>query len=317
MKSKFILIVAVAFFTITVIIALKNPPSTSKEMVAMDTVIEIIAEGWGAEGKTQLALDRVRDVEARMSKNSEKFPNSEVVRINRGDTYWGNRETIRVINRGIYFGGLSNGLFDISIGAIVELYEKAEPSPEEAQRVAALVNYKNLTINQPIPSGMRLDLGGIAKGYAGDEAVLALRKAGINNIMVNMGGDIVTAGDKKWKIGVRNPFADSNSSMGTLEITNKAVATSGAYERGQHIYDPRTGKPVDNNIASATVIAGSGMDADALATIAYIMGKDAFALIRAQGAECILITKNHEVFTSFGEDKKLFRITDKKFTYVE
>jgi len=310
MKVKFFVVVFIFFLVVIAFLILKNPPTCDKTANFMNTTISISAEGWGADKKIATALDSVSDVEKHMSKSNAT---SDISGINSGNSYWGNSETVRVINRGIYYGNLSNGAFDISIGALEDLYKNnLSPSVSDISKAKALVNYKNLILWQPIPKGMSIDIDSMIKGYAGDEAILSLRQSGITNILVNIGEDCITSGDKNWKVGIHNPF-DTNSDssfIGTLEISNKAMATVNG---SKVVYDPRTGKPVDNGIESATVITNlSGMDADAMANICYIMGKDAIPIIKQQGADCILITNDKQVITTFG-DNSPFTITDKNF----
>ncbi len=150
--------------------------------------------------------------------------------------------------------------------------------------------------------GVRMDFGGLAKGYAVDEAVKILRKHGIKNGLVNIGGDLYCMGVKPdgedWSIGIRNPD-NKDEILAILEISDKAVATSGTYEnfyihdeeRYMHIIDPRTGYTVTNNIASATIIADNCATADALGTAVFVLGEtQALELIeKLSDIECLLV----------------------------
>jgi thiamine biosynthesis lipoprotein len=132
-------------------------------------------------------------------------------------------------------------------------------------------------------SGMKIDLGAIAKGYAVDCAVKKLKENNIKNCLINAGGQIYALGDKfglAWKIAIRNPRG--KDLIDYLVLKDKAVSTSGDYEqyfikgkkRYAHIFNPKTGYPVDSGVVSATVIAQDGITADALSTAIFVLGKE-------------------------------------------
>jgi thiamine biosynthesis lipoprotein len=154
-----------------------------------------------------------------------------------------------------------------------------------------------------LKDGMKIDLGGIAAGYAVDRAVSVLRKMGASGALVDIGGDCYCLGTSArgtpWRIGVRHPRGDGLLTV--LELSNKAVATSGDYEdffveggrQYSHIFDPRTRRPAESGVISATVISNSCTAADALSTAMVVMGKEeGLRLIRAlPSADCILVTE--------------------------
>jgi len=131
---------------------------------------------------------------------------------------------------------------------------------------------------------MKIDLGGIAKGYAVDKAVKKLLAENINSCLINAGGQVFCLGDKfgrPWRVMIKNPHSQSQRGY-LIEVKNMAVATSGDYEqfflkdnkRYCHIINPKTGYPIQNNIVSVTVIAHDGLTADALATSIFVLGKE-------------------------------------------
>ena len=162
--------------------------------------------------------------------------------------------------------------------------------------------------------GMMLDLGSVGKGYAGDRAEQILREKGIDSAVLDIGGNIQAVGTKPdgsdWKLGLRSPFGEGI--FGTLQIADKAVVTSGNYERyfiGEdgvrygHILDPKTGYPVDNGLASVTIIAKEGKVCDALSTALFVMGlEDAVRYWRSRQEEqpfdMILVTEEKEVYVT-------------------
>jgi thiamine biosynthesis lipoprotein len=180
--------------------------------------------------------------------------------------------------------------------------------------------------------GQSVDLGGIAKGYAGDEAIKIYKKHGIKSAYVNLGGNVVTLGTKPdgtpWRIGIQNPRAQNGYYLGTVEVTDKAIVTSGDYERYfeadqiryHHILDPQTGYPADSGLMSATVVTDVSVDADALSTAVFTLGLEkGMAMVKSlKGVEAILVTKDKEIYITEGI-KSSFTFTDgsKEFKYVE
>jgi thiamine biosynthesis lipoprotein len=223
-----------------------------------------------------------------------------------------------VLQRSIEFSRLTNGAFDITVGPLVDLFHSSEktevaPSEEEITRAKAKVGFEKLELNNQDKTvrftveGMRLDLGGIAKGYAVDKAIEAAKKAGAVGAMVDIGGDIRCFGiDPKgkdnWLIGLQNPSTSSDAGEDSilleLKLTSKAVATSGDYQqfvlikdkRYSHIINRQTGTSSEG-LSSVTIIADNATDADALATSVSVTGMDmGLALIeKLPDTEAILI----------------------------
>lgn len=134
--------------------------------------------------------------------------------------------------------------------------------------------------------GMEMDFGALGKGYAGDQALSLLRENGITSALIDLGGNIQTLGSKPdgsdWNIGIKNPW-DGTSAIAALKVCNKAIITSGGYERfftasdGKqyiHIFDGTTGYPVNNGTSSVTIVTESGLYGDALSTALFVMGKE-------------------------------------------
>lgn len=198
-----------------------------------------------------------------------------------------------VLQRAQHFSQLTAGAFDVTVGPLTKLWRKARrrkqlPEPNQLREARQAVGYANLELKEATRNvtltrpGMRLDLGGIAKGYAADEALRVLRQAGVTRVLINAGGDIV-AGDAPpglpgWRVGVARLDPKQPPSQ-ILLIQNAAVATSGdAWQfvelkgkRYSHIIDPRTGLGLTER-SSVTVIARDGTTADALASAVSVMG---------------------------------------------
>jgi thiamine biosynthesis lipoprotein len=224
------------------------------------------------------------------------------------------------IGAGIYYGELSNGSFDITVQPILDLYKYSfenfgrPPKEEDIKDTLDLVDYRYVLIKDDLiilrKEGMKVTLGGIAKGYAIDRAVDVLKRYEIKHALVNAGGDmraIGSKGDEDWRIALQNP-RNKDEYITIIPLDNKAVATSGDYERYydenksfHHIVDPRTGYSAAELI-SVTIVADKAMDADAIATSVYVLGKEkGMELIeRLDGVEGLAITKDKEIVRSSG-----------------
>lgn len=191
----------------------------------------------------------------------------------------------------------TDGAFDITVAPLVNLWgfgfkNDTEPTPQAVDSLRQLVGYNKVSLNDGhVTKGdprMMLDCAAIAKGYGTDAVAATLRRAGVTNYMVEIGGEIVTKGvsEKRvpWKIGVTKPVDDSLSTDGELQtvlnVTDRAMATSGNYRnfyykggrKYAHTIDPKTGRPVQHNILSATVLAKDCATADAYATAFMVLG---------------------------------------------
>ena len=292
----------------------------------MGTLAEITVPGPDSKEK-QTAIDKAFDEIKRIEKlMSVHLKDSEVSHINKmagGEFITVSPETANLIRAGIRWGEISQGSFDISVGPLVKLWDfdggrKIVPDAKLLGEAASLVNYKNILIDGnnvllqfPV---MALDMGGIAKGYAVDQAVAVLKKNGVSAAIVNAGGDLMAYGTRQsgqpWTIGLQHPrkpeeisasFTAESSGSGT------AAATSGDYQkffilgdvRYHHILDPESGMP-QRGVASATVTAPTVMQADALATAVFIMGpvKGKVLLEKLEDVEGMWIMENEKkIFT--------------------
>ncbi|HVL01590.1 MAG TPA: FAD:protein FMN transferase [Dongiaceae bacterium] len=216
-----------------------------------------------------------------------------------------------------YYSELSGGIFDITFASLGHLYDYRKGiKPDEAQRRAgqALIDYRSMQLDTKKHTiffpheGMRIDLGGIAKGYAVDRACEILVNAGVTNAIVTAGGDSRLIGDRRgrpWMIGIKHPRADAHAI--TLPLDNISISTSGDYERFfeedgvryHHIIDPRKGDSA-RDVVSVSILAKNSTDADALDNVVFILGPEkgmAFAN-RLPGVSAILIDHTGKVYYS-------------------
>jgi len=234
-------------------------------------------------------------------------------------------EFAALTNRALAFSKKTAGAFDPTVLAALSAagYDTSfeDISKDAIRQIPAHARPNYRAIKQDA-DGLRvdptagLDLGGIAKGYAVDEASKILAQH-FTNYFLNAGGDIRLAGTnlegKPWHIGIENPDGGDDY-IGMLAVSDASVATSGSYRRRweaggkvqHHIIDPRTGNPVENNISSVTVVAPATELADSLATAMYVVGvHDALRLAEAAGAEAAIRSTRGELHTTSDMDRYL------------
>jgi FAD:protein FMN transferase len=317
-----ILIVVAYFLTIAAKSRPRQVEIDSGYREVMGTFARVVAVAPDTETAKKCidaAFEQFRHIEALMSWRKD---DSDIARVNR-DAYRMpvrvSNSTFEVLQKSIEFSRLSEGAFDITVGPLMDLWRHAQdanhaPTDAELRQVLSKVGFEklildanNMTVRFAV-DGMKLDLGGIAKGYAVDKVVEAMQTSGALAAMVDSGGNIRCFGSPpakdSWLIGLQDPnVTDEQMKAGrtilTLKFTDNAVATSGDYRRfvvvgGQrhsHIIDPATGQS-SKGLASVTIICPSATDADALSTAVTVMGKEkGLALIeRIPNVEAILIT---------------------------
>lgn len=221
--------------------------------------------------------------------------------------------------------------FTLFSGELKELWKIEEggyvPSDDEILQV--LENLKGASVkienNTIITKGGKLDLGALGKGTACDEVIGYLKKHNVENALVTVGGSVGVIGDDSYTIGVRNPYGGQNEYFAILNVTNCFISTSGDYEkfferdgiRYSHIFDATTGKPVQNDITSVTVVAENGTLSDFLSTAIFAEGiENGMMLADEFGAEVIIVKKDKSVLVSDGIKDKL-TINDDSFSVIE
>jgi thiamine biosynthesis lipoprotein len=232
------------------------------------------------------------------------------------------KEVFDLITRCIRISSITQGAFDITYGSIDKRFWNFDqqmttlPDKVTAKKTVRLINYQNIILNEHNTTvflkekGMRIGFGGIGKGYAAERAKFILQKEGIKAGVVNAAGDLTAWGyqpnEKPWTIGIASP-ENLWHPFSSMNITDKAVATSGNYEKFvvidgkkySHTIDPKTGYPV-SGIKSVTIICPNAEIADALATPVMVMGvKAGLDMInQLNDVECIIIDEDHKLYTS-------------------
>lgn len=216
----------------------------------------------------------------------------------------------------------TGGALDISVYPIVRAWGFTTgsyqiPDEETIQSLLPLVDYTQIQYDAAtgvvtLPEGMEIDLGSVAKGYAGQLAAQMLREHGVQSALLNLGGNVQTVGAKPdgspWQIGIKDPQGED--AMMVLSVEDQAVVTSGGYERyfeqdGQtywHIMDPSTGHPADSGLISVTIVGDEGVVCDGLSTALFVMGLEKAADLWAQSGdfEAVFVTASGEVYITEG-----------------
>ena len=228
---------------------------------------------------------------------------------------------------------ISEGVFDVSFASVGFLYDyrnRLRPAAEQLERALQAVDYRSIDISTEkkgsnnreryfirfLRDDMRIDLGGIAKGYAVDQLAELLVSYNIENFLVEIGGEMRLSGNKanneSWKIAIEKPESLQRSVQKIISIGNNAIATSGDYRnyyaqdgvRYSHLINPTTGYPITHNLVSVTVVHPSSMTADGLATALNVIGKDkALAIADKYNFAVLLITKEKQQFKEYTSDK--------------
>lgn len=216
----------------------------------------------------------------------------------------------------------TGGALDLSVYPIVRAWgfttgSYQVPDEETIQALLPLVDYTKIQYDDAtgaivLPAEMEIDLGSVAKGYAGQLAAQMLREHGVQSALLNLGGNVQTVGTKPdgspWQIGIKDPQGED--AMMVLSVEDQAVVTSGGYERyfeqdGQtywHIMDPSTGHPADSGLISVTIVGKQGIICDGLSTSLFVMGLEKAADLWAQSCdfEAVFVTASGEVYITEG-----------------
>ncbi len=311
---------------------------------AMGTVISQKVYGANGQAAVDEVMEKINYLDRLLTFNASE---GDIYKLNENagiQTVELDSETVKIIKKAQEVAVLSNGAFDITVGPLVRSWgigtnQEHIPSNEELKNLLPLVNYEDIYIDESSvglkKAGQMVDLGGIAKGYAGDVAKEIYQKNGIHSAFINIGGNVVTLGNKPdgtpWKAGIRNPRPVGDQSgqiVGIVKVANKAVVTAGDEQRyfekdGQryhHILDPDTGYPAKSDLMSVTLVTESSLEADALDTAVFILGleKGKELLRQYGGVEAVFITADKKIYVTEGLKGNFeFHDESKQFEYIE
>ncbi|MGV3461457.1 MAG: FAD:protein FMN transferase [Flavobacterium sp.] len=297
--------------------------SQSLKLMGNNFTITVVATS-EPEGREYIstAINEIKRIEALLTTYNDSSQTS-LINTNAGiQPVAVDREVFELVARSIAISNITQGAFDITYGGLdkslwnFDRSMTALPPKEEALKSVHLINYKNIELDNDNctvflkQKGMRIGFGGIGKGYAAEMAKRLLIKNNVQSGIVNASGDLTAWGmqpsGKPWRIGVSNPD-DPAKVFSYIDISGKAVATSGNYEKFvmiggkkySHTIDPKTGLPV-TGIKSVTVISENAEFADAMATPVSVMGINAGLHLVNQipGLHCIIIDDYNKLYTS-------------------
>jgi FAD:protein FMN transferase len=295
----------------------------SREDAIMGTAIRV--ELWAEDTAAgEAAIDAVMEEMRRIDREMSPFkPESELSRINREAADHPvpiSAEMFDILSRSIGFSKLSGGAFDITFSSVGFMYDyRRHIKPTDAEIAKALpgINYRHILLDAEHRTvkfarhGVRIDLGGIGKGYAVDNCIALLRKRGITHALVTAGGDSRVLGDREgrpWMVGIRDPRRKDNV-VAVIPLINSAISTSGDYERYfiangvryHHIINPKTGKSA-TGVHSVSVIGPDATTTDGLTKPVFILGpKKGLKLIESiPGVDAVVIDAAGRMFYSSG-----------------
>lgn len=283
---------------------------------------------WSPAEIDQASLQTKIDLElARINKLMSTYdPTSELSEFNQStsvDVYPLSPDTLKVIKEGMRIGRLSDGYLDITVGPLVNLWgfgPQAKPEVVPSKQDIAIARRKTglekLVLHddgaQKSHTGLYVDLSTIAKGFGVDQVAELMEQAGIENYLVEVGGEMRQAGIKangnNWNIAIEKPVTTERAVQKLIQVGNNAIATSGDYRnyyeengrRYSHLIDPKTGYPIEHNLVSVTVVHPSCMMADGFATAISVMGKAAgLKLAQQNNLAVMLITRENGEFKEY------------------
>lgn len=309
-----------------------NDPIATHSEIAFDTIISISI--YDNSSNNLLSYDDAKSYISHSVDICKKYENMLSKSVTKSDIYQINHannkpisvenDTYYLIEKSIHYSQITDGLIDITVSKAKDLWDFSSdnllsnsgviPDPHNIYDALNHVDYKNIILdaqNHTIllnDNDAEIDLGFIAKGYIADQIKDYLLSVGVENAIINLGGNVITIGTKPngdlFSVGIKKPFTENDFEK-TIKVSNKSVVTSGVYERCfkindtlyHHIIDPTTGYPIKTDLLSATIVAESSMECDALSTICILKGQnDAIQFIKEQhNVTAYLITDDYEL----------------------
>lgn len=300
----------------------KSTNESSQEVFAMDTYMTVTAYGKNAKKAVDASIAEIKRLDALLSTGDK---DSEIAKLNVNKSATLSEDGGYLVQRGIELSAMTDGAFDIAIypvmqewgfptkdfkvpddAALKELLKLADVSKIDYDSKSREISYEE--------ADMEIDLGGIAKGYTSSRIMDIFKEYDVDSGLVNLGGNVQTYRTKtdgsKWRVAVQSP-KDESQYIGVVDVSNKAVITSGGYERYfeqdgkiyHHIIDPATGYPAESGLKSVTIVSDDGTLADGLSTSLFIMGKDKaceFWKAHSDEFDFVLLTDDDSMYISEG-----------------
>ncbi|RZJ32043.1 MAG: FAD:protein FMN transferase [Flavobacterium sp.] len=286
------------------------------------TITVVADDDLSAQGFVDTAIDEIRRIENLLTTFNDQSQTNKINAQAGIAAVKVDAEVFSLIERSIAISAITQGAFDITYGSIdkrlwnFDRSMTALPDVHIAKQMVHLINYRNIILDKDNSTvflkerGMRIGFGGIGKGYAAEMAKNKLKDMGVESGIINASGDLTAWGlqpsGKPWTIGVADPNHPALA-LSYVSITDKAVATSGNYEKYvviggkkySHTIDPKTGFPI-SGIKSVTIICDNAEFADAMATPVSVMGIRAglYLANQIEGLYCLIIDDNNRIYTT-------------------
>lgn len=308
-----------------------------RDVFAMDTYMTVKAYGSNGDAAVDAAVDEINRLDALLSTGKK---DSEIGQINANNGGQLSEDGAVLMERSLELYKSTNGAFDVAIYPVMKAWgftdgnyqvpdadtlkatlELVDPSLIDYDKETSTVSFKK--------DGVQIDLGGIAKGYTSSRIMDIYKEKGVTSGLVNLGGNAQVFGTKPdgslWRVAVQSPDSEDEY-LGVLETKDKAIITSGGYERYfekdgvtyHHIIDPSTGYPADNGLISVTIVSADGTLADGLSTSLFVMGKDKatnYWKAHSDEFDMILLTDDEKLYVSEGIKDSF--TSDREFKIVE
>ncbi len=320
--STIVLSLILCLFFVVSLYACKKSENSKEisEIFAMDTVITLTAYGDNSKAAIDAGKKEIKRLEKLFSVTDEE---SEIWKINHNPNTWIqiSDEVRELITKSIDISQITQGKFDITLHNVITLWgfttsTYSVPPKTDIEKALSTTGYENIEFDKggriKIPSTLKLDLGGVAKGYICDKVAKEMEKAGIEHGIISLGGNVKTIGkspeNKTWDIAIMHP--DKKSYLGAVKCLDVSAVTSGAYQRNftkngktyHHIIDPDTGYPSDSDVVSITIFGKDGTLCDGLSTALFIGGSEYCKNLykSKQNFDFIILTKNDNLIISSG-----------------
>ena len=308
-----------------------------RDVFAMDTYMTVKAYGSNGDAAVDAAVDEINRLDALLSTGKK---DSEIGQINANNGGQLSEDGAVLMERSLELYKSTNGAFDVAIYPVMKAWgftdgnyqvpdadtlkatlELVDPSLIDYDKETSTVSFKK--------DGVQIDLGGIAKGYTSSRIMDIYKEKGVTSGLVNLGGNAQVFGTKPdgslWRVAVQSPDSEDEY-LGVLETKDKAIITSGGYERYfekdgvtyHHMIDPSTGYPADNGLISVTIVSADGTLADGLSTSLFVMGKDKatnYWKAHSDEFDMILLTDDEKLYVSEGIKDSF--TSDREFEIVE
>lgn len=348
MKKFSTLLIVCIFITFSLTSCSNSKTLYEQNSIKMDTFMDLKAYGPNAKIAVEESFKKIDELDKMANPN---INTSDVSKINNaaGKNYVKvHPEIMKMFKTSIHYSKLSDGAWDITTGPLIKLWgigtqNERIPSDSEIKSKLLLIGYDKISVNEADSSimlkntGMSIDLGGIAKGFACDEVLKIYKKYNIKNGLINLGNSSIYAvgqneSQSPWSVAIQHPRSNSSDNfLGIIGISNKALSTSGDYERYfikngkryHHILNPHTGYPVDNGVISDTIIADGSLNdnsmiCDLLSTTVFILGREKGIqfIENLSKVNCEITTSDYKIYTSSGLKDKIEDI-NKDFKYIK